>query len=115
MSVLAVCGGEVPSNVSQGTLDYVAWAKRNRCLFTVVDDHDNPKVVFEFVAGFDNTIDLEDLDKHRHLEQLLSAAGISFFVITPAEFSRILDPDSELDFVSFLEIKARAVGLIDAH
>jgi hypothetical protein len=136
MSILAVCGGDLPAALdtsafvdatgidarSRGAAAenggdahhraVAAWAKANKCLFTVVDDNDNPKVVFEFFSGFDNVVDLAELEKQRHLAPVLKAAGISFIPITPDEFSAILDPENELDFVAFLEHKAHDMGLL---
>ncbi len=48
MSVYTVCGGRLPGAVEGlegGQIQ--CWAKSNQCLFTILDQDDNPKVVIE--------------------------------------------------------------------
>lgn len=48
MSVYTVCGGKLPRMVDglEGG-DIQGWAKANQCLFTILDQDDNPRVVIE--------------------------------------------------------------------
>ena len=48
MSVYTVCGGKLPRTVDglEGS-DIQGWAKANQCLFTILDQDDNPRVVIE--------------------------------------------------------------------
>ena len=74
MSVLAVCGGELPAPVYPSDeqprslpADLGAWAKGNRCLFTVIDSDDSPKMVLDFEAldssaGGHGTVDPEKIE-----------------------------------------------------
>ena len=112
MSVLAVCGGELPDTEFLGlhqsvqeSVRITQWARKNKCLFTIIDQMDNPKMVVEFFSGYENYIDLVELDHQTFLPALLEAAGIRYVTMSTCEFSEIIDPQKSLDFVSFLEAK----------
>lgn len=99
MSVLAVCGGELPAGSRK---ELVAWAKSSRCLFTVVDREDRPKLVVEFFAGFQDSIDLQEEEHQRLLAPMLRELGIRYITISPEQFEELLDPDGDLDLFSLL-------------
>jgi len=105
MRVISVCGGELPESALDADGARLEWAKRNRCLFTVVDADDNPCLVVEFFAGFSEFVDPVEEEHQRFLKPLLESQGIRYVTISPAEFSEILDPDSSLDLVAFLRDK----------
>ena len=110
MSVLAVCGGSLPET-SLGSNGAVSeWAKRSKCLFTIVDEHDAPCMVIEFFSGFENSIDVREEEHQRLLTPLLKASGIRYVTISPAEFSEMLDPHSSLDLFNFLKSKVEQDG-----
>lgn len=126
MSVMAVCGGELPSgfnhhslNVSEAqyrALNMPQWAKKNKCLFTVLDCNDNPKMVVEFFSGFRESVSNTEVEHERYLPPLFEALGIHYVTISPQEFDEITDPSSSLDIVSLLnsrvagEEKRRAIS-----
>ncbi len=104
MSVKAVCGGQYPSlrgENEQGT----AWAEGESCLFTVVDDNDEPKMVLEFAPDFSRYIEVDRLDRYRLLPSMLQACGVQYITLTAAELDEMVDPSSSLDLVSFLKDK----------
>ena len=103
MSVLCVCGGEVPETFSSNGFDLRAWAKVNKCLFTVVDEDDEPRMVFEFFSGFSTIVENVDVEHQRYLRPLLNHVGIRYITISHADFDEILNPHSSLDFISFLK------------
>ena len=105
MSVMAVCGGTLPQSCDCDDVELDVWAKKNKCLFTIVDSDDNPKLVVEFFSGFEQAIDVKEEEHQRVLEPLLGAAGIRYVTISPSEFAEILDPGSSLDMVAFLRSK----------
>jgi len=103
MRVIAVCGGELPPEIS--ALEFVTWANNNRCLFTIVDADDKPVLVVEFFSGFTDFVDPTEAEHQRYLKPILAALGIRYVTISPAEFAEMLDPSSSLDLVSFLRDK----------
>ncbi len=103
MSVMAVCGGKIPADYDVKGFDLGTWAKRSRCLFTVVDDEDCPKAVFEFFSGFGAVIEPEAVSHEKYLRPLLRHMGIKYITISEEEFSEILRPGGNLDFFSFLK------------
>ena len=113
MSVLSVCGGELPESARALKLpvkqepkqDLQSWARLNKCLFTIVDAEDTPKMVVEFFSGFENAIDPVEESHQRFLPTLLGAAGVRYVTISSDEFSEILNPNGSLDFLSLLESK----------
>lgn len=115
MSVLAVCGGELPESIftithplnANGSLGL--WAEDNKCLFTIVDDDDNPKMVVEFFSDFDDVIDPQEEEHHRLIEPILRMAGVRYITITAQEFSEMLDPRCNLDIFTLLKAKVDQV------
>ena len=103
MSVRTVCGGEIPKMHSDPEVNLQEWAGKNKCLFTVVDAQDSPRVVFELAPDFSEVIDLERLAHMRILPGILHAAGVRLVSIKPAELGELLDPESNIDFVAFLQ------------
>ena len=103
MSVLCVCGGKLPDDYPSNGFDLRSWAKKNKCLFTIVDENDNPTVVFEFFSGFDGVIQNAEVEHQKYLKPLLDHVGIRYVTISDSEFDEILDPESSLDFISFLK------------
>ncbi len=103
MSVRAVCGGDL-SRVSHTLDDETrAWAERNRCLFTVVDHDDDPKMVVEFEPDFSSYIEVEQLERKTRLPALLKANGVQYLTITGKEMGEILDPNGTIDLVDVLK------------
>lgn len=110
MSVLAVCGGEIPAEVrtreSAAVLAKVeSWARSNRCLFTVVDGDDQPRLVVEFFSGFKEAIDVVEAEHQRFIPPLLRAARVPYVTFSVEEFLETLDPSGAVDFVRLLHAK----------
>lgn len=79
------------------------WAERNKCLFTVVDAEDDPKMVVEFEPDFSHYIEVEQLERKSRLPALLKANGIQYLTITGTEMRDILDPNGGIDLVDVLK------------
>lgn len=105
MSVLAACGGELPAELPQLGIDSGQWARSNTCLFTIVDEDDNPKLVVEFFSGFADSVDVTEVEHQRYLMPILEAAGVLYITFSDDEFAEITDPRSSLDFFSLLQAK----------
>jgi len=104
MSVLAVCGGELPQDYFVEGVDIHSWASRSKCLFTIVDSEDCPKAVFEFYSGINGqAIEIDHLEHQQYLKPLLRSLGIHYITISNDEFAEMLDPRGKLDFISFLK------------
>lgn len=101
MSVLAICGGSLPEKFV-ATLSL--WARENTCLFTVVNDDDTPKLVFEFFHGFVESIEVEQLEHQQHLPDLFAVHGIQYIPISPDEFRDLTSPGG-ISFFHFLQAK----------
>lgn len=111
MRVIAVCGGELPADLEDQGIDLDAWAKSNRCLFTIVDHNDEPRMVIEFFAGYARSVDPIEVEHQRYLGPILKAAGVNYITISDEEFSEILDPRGTLDIYSLLKAKVESVGI----
>ena len=103
MSVRAVCGGDLSSLSHMLDEETRAWAERNRCLFTVVDAEDDPRMVVEFEPDFSNFIEVDQLERKSRLPGLLKASGVQYLTITGEEMGEILDPNGTLDLVDVLK------------
>lgn len=123
MSVLAVCGGELPDPLPPTIVEQLPrgaefnlahWAKKNTCLFTIVDKDDMPCLVVEFFAGFEKAVDPVEEEHQRLLGPLLSKRHIPYVTISDQEFGDLLDPTSSLDFCTFLEAKFSEARSFDA-
>ena len=107
MSLLAVCGGEVPARISPtiaGTLpaDLVGFARGHRCLFTIVNEDDSPRMVLDFEAADPDAINADRLEYQRVAEPMLAAVGVRFVTITGPELTEMLKPGGNLDLFSLL-------------
>ena len=107
MSVLAACGGEIPEHkYKEEEQPAVAkWAKQKKCLFTVVNEDDAPKLVVELGVDAKSTIDLAELDKQEQARPLLSAAGVPYIVLSKKELSFITDPEGPSNWMHLLQSK----------
>ena len=115
MSVLAVCGGELPPGIpvqeaARLPANLGVWAKENRCLFTIVDDDDTPKLVIDFEGLERSGIDAERVEYQRVARPLLSAAGVRFFTITGDEFAELLKPSGRLDLFTLFKSRFEELG-----
>jgi hypothetical protein len=103
MSVKSVCGGEYPGRAEESEAAIARWAEVSGCLFTVVDNNDNPKMVVEFASDLTHVIDVAQLDRQQKLPKLLEQQGIQYVLVTLEEFAEILDPNGSLDLLSVLQ------------
>ena len=103
MSVRAVCGGDLSSLSYTLDEETRAWAERNRCLFTVVDAEDDPRMVVEFEPDFSNFIEVDQLERKSRLPALLKASGVQYLTITGEEMGEILNPNGTIDLVDVLK------------
>jgi hypothetical protein len=103
MSVRAVCGGDLATLSHLLDDETKAWAERNRCLFTVVDAEDDPKMVVEFEPDFSNFIEVDQLERKSRLPALLKASGVQYLTITGEEMGEILNPNGTIDLVDVLK------------
>jgi len=110
MRVISVCGGSLPMELPAETEDLDSWARENKCLFTIVDEEDNPKMVVEFFAGFNDSVDIYDVEHKKYLSPILKAAGVAYVTISEGEFQAVLDPEDSLDIPSLIGLK---IGLQD--
>ncbi len=102
MRVIAVCGGELPPGQAP---EAARWARENNCLFTIVDESEEPRLVVEFFSGYANRVDVSEEQHQRFLRPLLAARSIRYITISEGEFSDLTDPRAEADFVAFMEKK----------
>lgn len=110
LSLMAVCGGELPTNEeafggAKISADMREWAKRNKCLFTVTDHDDNPKLVVEFFSDRTDAIDAEALEHQQFMKPLLQAKGVRYITISDDEFAEITDPRGHMGFFDLLRAK----------
>ena len=103
MSARAVCGGVFYHTSSTVDKDFQSWADSARCLFTVVDEDDAPKMVVEFAPDFSHFIEVDQLERQGRMPQLLKDHGVQYLTITGEEMKEILNPNGSLDLVSLLK------------
>lgn len=111
MSLLAVCGGQLPKVSSSLPIRSNSWASQQKCLFTVVDQNDNPLMVFELFGGFTDVIDLTELEHQQALKPFLKASGVAFISLDSQELLLLLETTEEEEFFSFLEEKIKDAEL----
>ena len=80
-------------------------------LVKLVDADDSPKLVLDFEALNDGTVDPEKIEYHRVLRPVLDAAGIRFLTITNDEFSELLRPAGNLDLLGFFQDRFAELGV----
>lgn len=105
LSVAVVCEGDVPQLCSKRFPDLDSWASSNTCLFTIVDEGDQPRMVVEFFSGFSESIDAEEAEHQQYLKPILHARGIHYVTVDDDEFSELLHPDADFGMVQLLEAK----------
>lgn len=118
MSIVAVCGGSMPESFepairagidhelrASGENSLCNWAKRRKCLFTIVNSRDRPCMVIEFAPQFMEIVDLYELQRRRLLEPILFAAGVPYVQIDSDEFFAMTEPGSGVSIFSVLKSK----------
>lgn len=105
MSVRSVCGSSLAPALAAQPAPPEGWCDRQRCLFTVVDGDDTPKLVMEFAPDFSDCIEVAQLERQQWLPQVLGACGVRYVTISAAELDEIVDPAGGLDLVAFLKDK----------
>ena len=105
MRVISVCGGEIPQECIVGDPMLLHWSQSNRCLFTLLNGEDQPRLVIEFFSGYEASIVAVEAEHQRYLRPLFTKLGIHYVTISDEEFSDILDPNSGYDFFALLRDK----------
>ena len=101
MSVTAVCGGNAPE------LGYARGGDPDvdKCLFTIVNLNDDPRLVVEFELNFGGNIEPHEVSKRRYIQPALEAVGVSYLTISKDEFLDMTSPGSGVTLFSVLESK----------
>lgn len=103
MSVRSVCGGEYPTLGAETKEQVAQWAESAHCLFTLVDQDDEPKMVVEIAPDFKTVIEVQQLERYQKLPSMLEACGVQYVSVSSSELDEMMDPSSSLDLVSFLK------------
>ena len=120
MSLYAVCGGRLPGDLSDSLCDNIEagckktvadWARENKCLFTIVNNDDDPRLVIEFVPHFDDQVDLDRLERQRYMRPFLEAAGVPLLTVSESEFLDLTRPGSGFDLMALLQSRFEAIEL----
>lgn len=98
MSAYAVCEEQVPE-------EFVNSSRQFKCLFTIIDDQGNAKLVIDFAPDFTDTIDMELANSRAQVKQLLNGVGIHYIGVSRDEFDAMKDPESSFDLYELLELK----------
>lgn len=112
MSAIAVCGGQLPQcldlsaltalpGIGNGSLEN--WAQRTKCLFTIVNHADIPRLVIELVADMSSVVDVTDLERQRALEPVLQAAGVPYLRMSHRDLCELAAPGSKIGLCAYLE------------
>ncbi len=100
MSLNTIC----EENAAQG-LSRESWWGQYKCLFAVTDERFSPKLVVDFVPGFNGVVDSEYLARRENAKSTLNAHGVHYIGITQEEFDRIRDPEEDFGLFQLLELK----------
>lgn len=120
MSVRAVCGGSLPENLSEDLSDEIVgtcreslsqWGKSSKCLFTIVDGHDDPKMVVELAEVGAEIVDVQRVLRRRFNKAVVAAAGVNYVLITRDELFEIAHPESTFTLSHLLQER---FGILEA-
>jgi molybdopterin-guanine dinucleotide biosynthesis protein A len=100
-----VCGGDLPRLPQTRYPRYKRWAEEFRCLFTVVNHHDEPCLVIEFLTDFTDAIDPHEAEREQYLPSVLKLRNIRYMTVNDEEFDALLEPDAEFQFLRLVEEK----------
>lgn len=102
----ALCGGVLPL-VSEFRLDKVDSNQHEnlKCLFTVVDKDDEPRMVIDFDAKDSVEIDVYEFNKQEIVKKYLSEVGVQYLLIGFREFEDILDNSKDDTLATCLNSK----------
>lgn len=100
----ALCGGGLPE-VSDCRLDKEDEHENIKCLFTVVDKDDEPKMVVDFDAKDLVEIDVYEFNKQEVVKKYLREVGIKYLLIENSEFEDILDATKDITLAACLNSK----------
>ena len=93
MSVKAICGGLDPTTLPESPSS--GW----KCLFTVVDSGDMPKLVVEFSSTTSQTIDMHAFERVQIIGPILAAHQIRYMVISDHQNADITHPAVDREFL----------------
>lgn len=106
MSILAVCGGVVPDVLrDRFHTEAESWAKKHKCMFTVIDGNGTPKLIVDFSATARGIIDVSLLEQHNVSRGLFAKLGLPYVTVSEEEFNLALDSDEENGLVELLHSK----------
>jgi hypothetical protein len=100
-----VCSGNLPELCPETNPGYRDWAEGFRCLFTLVNNEDEPRLVVEFRSDFTETVDIREVERDRYLPEVLQRQGIHYMTVSEAEFGELLSAESEMCFLHLMECK----------
>jgi len=104
-SLNLVLGGNVEAPRGVEPHSFAAWAKEHKCLFTVMNEEGDPRLVVEFKPGFCGIVDSSDAQYWQFVEPVLRTAGLHYITVSREEFAELTNPEGTLDFFTFLESK----------
>lgn len=107
MSVLAACGGELPQAKAglPNAKELSDWARRQKCLFTIVNEDDVPRLVVELSVDTKSAVDLLELQKQEQMRPILVAAGVPLIIVSKSELAFVTDPESPNNWFHLLQSK----------
>ncbi|MCB0320218.1 MAG: hypothetical protein KDD60_04775 [Bdellovibrionales bacterium] len=100
-----VCGGNLPRLPEDQQIGYHEWVTGYRCLFTVINADDQPRLVVEFFSGFTKSIDPHEAERQRFLPSVLRIQKILYLTISDEEFSALLSPEEDVSLWQLIECK----------
>ena len=104
-TVKLVCGGRYPEKLIAENPLIIDWAGRYKCLFTILDQESEAKLVVEFGEQNGAVVDASRIEYRHHLESILNDCGVKYVSLSNEEFYALIDPDSQTDFVSMMHSK----------
>lgn len=104
-SVSMVCSGQIPKLSEQDYPGFEMWSKKFKCLFTIINNQDEPCLVVEFFGGFAGDIDPFEAEREVFLPTVLKSKNIFYFRVTEEDFRTLIDPDMPVSLLDLLSDK----------
>lgn len=96
MSISCICGEKISQKLNFCT-------KSTKCLFTIVNQEDDPCLIVELGVDNKDSFDLLELDKQQALAKLLPESGIQYIALSKSDFKFVTDSANPQNWYLFLK------------
>lgn len=81
--------------------------KNYKCLFTILDKNNTPKLVVNFDPLYEKEkyIDVHEFEKHTILEKVLKEVSVMYLVVNKEDFDGLTHPKHPVSVIDFINYK----------